>query len=65
VIYENDMYVERVLSEATAAKIPGLRVWRTDAYLHSGLLDDGYNILDRLIKHCEEDREEEPMAFGE
>ena len=48
-IYANDMYVDRELSEATAAGIPGLRVWLTDEYEHNGLRADGERVLGRLI----------------
>ncbi len=48
-IYYEDMYVERVHSEATARAIPGLRVWVTNQYQHNGLRADGATILDRLI----------------
>jgi pimeloyl-ACP methyl ester carboxylesterase len=48
-IYADDMYVDRVLSEETAARIRGLRVWLTNEYQHDGLRIDGERILDRLI----------------
>jgi pimeloyl-ACP methyl ester carboxylesterase len=48
-IYPDDMYVDRVLSEETAARIRGLRVWLTNEYQHDGLRVDGERILDRLI----------------
>jgi pimeloyl-ACP methyl ester carboxylesterase len=48
-IYADDMYVDRELSEATAAQIRGLRVWLTSEYEHDGLRTDGERILDRLI----------------
>jgi hypothetical protein len=48
-IYADDMYVDRVLSEDTAARIRGLRVWLTNEYQHDGLRIDGERILDRLI----------------
>jgi len=37
VIYAEDMYVPRALSEATAAAIAGMKVWLTNEYEHSGL----------------------------
>jgi hypothetical protein len=43
------MYVERVLSEETAALIKGLRPWITNEYEHDGLRVDGERILGRLI----------------
>jgi pimeloyl-ACP methyl ester carboxylesterase len=48
-IYADDMYVDRELSEATATRIRGLRVWLTSEYEHDGLRTDGERILDRLI----------------
>jgi hypothetical protein len=49
VIYADDMYVERVFSEETAALIKGLRPWITNEYEHDGLRVDGERILGRLI----------------
>ena len=43
------MYVDRALSEETAALIRGLRVWLTSEYEHDGLGVDGERVLDRLI----------------
>jgi pimeloyl-ACP methyl ester carboxylesterase len=37
VIYAEDMYVPRVLSEQTAASIQGTQVWLTNEYEHNGL----------------------------
>ena len=48
-IYVNDMYVERVFSEETAARIRGARTWITNEYEHNGLRADGERILGRLI----------------
>jgi pimeloyl-ACP methyl ester carboxylesterase len=48
-IYANDMYVDRALSEETAAGIRNLRPWLTNEYEHDGLRVDGERILDRLI----------------
>lgn len=48
-IYAEDMYVERVLSEETAALTRGLRPWVTNEYEHNGLRADGSRILGRLI----------------
>jgi hypothetical protein len=42
------MYVERVFSEETAARIKGLRMWLTNEYDHDGLRQDD-RVLDRLI----------------
>jgi hypothetical protein len=36
-VYVDDMYVDCVLSEATAGLIRGLRAWVTDEYQHNGL----------------------------
>jgi pimeloyl-ACP methyl ester carboxylesterase len=48
-IYAEDMYVERMYSEETAAAIRGLRPWITDEYEHDGLRADGTRVLGRLI----------------
>jgi pimeloyl-ACP methyl ester carboxylesterase len=48
-IYAGDMYVERVLSEETAAQIRGLRPWLTSEYEHDGLRVGGGAVLGRLI----------------
>jgi pimeloyl-ACP methyl ester carboxylesterase len=50
VIYTEDPYVDRQLSEETAALLPSLRPWITNEYLHNGLRTDGGHILDRLIR---------------
>lgn len=48
-IYHEDMYVERVHSEQTAAAIRGLRPWVTSEYDHNGLRVDGERVLGRLL----------------
>jgi pimeloyl-ACP methyl ester carboxylesterase len=48
-IYAEDMYVERVFSEETAAHIRGARAWLTNEYDHNGLRADGARILGRLL----------------
>jgi pimeloyl-ACP methyl ester carboxylesterase len=48
-IYAEDMYVERELSEQTAAAIRGLRPWVTNEYHHDGLRADGERVLGRLL----------------
>lgn len=48
-IYADDMYVERLFSERTAASIRGLRPWLTNAYEHNGLRADPA-VLERLMK---------------
>jgi pimeloyl-ACP methyl ester carboxylesterase len=48
-IYAEDPYVERVLSEETAAHVRGLRPWVTSEYDHNGLRADGERILSRLL----------------
>jgi pimeloyl-ACP methyl ester carboxylesterase len=48
-IYARDMYVERELSEQTAARVGRLRPWLTDEYEHNGLRADGARVLGRLI----------------
>jgi hypothetical protein len=47
-IYVDDMYVERSLSEETAALVSGLRPWITNEYEHNGLRTDGARIFGRL-----------------
>jgi pimeloyl-ACP methyl ester carboxylesterase len=49
VIYADDPYVNRALSERTADLLPGMRRWLTDEYLHNGLRTAGDRILDRLF----------------
>ncbi len=48
-VYYNDMYVDRLLSEETAAEIKGLQLWVTSEYEHNGLRAAGEKILGRLI----------------
>jgi len=49
VSYE-DIYVERQYSEKTAALLgDNCKIWVTNEYQHSGLRDDGYNVLDKLL----------------
>ena len=50
VIYYNDMYVERMLSEETARNIRGIKLWITDEYEHDGLRVDGEKVLGRLLE---------------
>lgn len=49
VIYFNDMYVERTLSEETARNIRGIKLWITNEYEHDGLRVDGEKVLARLL----------------
>lgn len=48
-IYADDLYVDRVFAEETAAAIRGLRPWITNEYQHNGLRADGERVLGRLI----------------
>src|SRR3954447_25043547 len=48
-IYAEDPYVERALSEETAALVRGSRRWVTNEYDHNGLRADGERILGRLL----------------
>jgi len=48
-IYYNDMYVERVYSEESAADIRGSKLWITNQYEHNALRADGEALLDRLL----------------
>jgi len=47
IVYDEDMYVERSYSLELAALLRNIKVWVTNEYVHSGLRDDGYRILDR------------------
>jgi len=48
-VYADDMYVDRRMSEQTAAAVPGLRLWITGEYEHDGLHRDGERVLGRLL----------------
>jgi pimeloyl-ACP methyl ester carboxylesterase len=48
-IWVHDMYVPRVFSEETAARIKGMRTWITNEFEHDGLRKDGSRVLGRLI----------------
>jgi len=48
-IYANDMYVDRELSEETADRVRNLQPWLTNEWEHDGIRVDGGRILDRLI----------------
>jgi len=50
VIYCDDMYVPRVLSERTAGRIRGLVPWITNEFLHDGLRTEGQLIFPRLLE---------------
>ncbi|MAA79204.1 MAG: alpha/beta hydrolase [Deltaproteobacteria bacterium] len=47
-IYDDDMYVERIFSMETAEKIGNMRVWITNEYDHNGLGVDGSVIFEHL-----------------
>eukprot|EP01024_Parvocaulis_polyphysoides_P070188 TRINITY_DN8643_c0_g2_i2.p1 TRINITY_DN8643_c0_g2~~TRINITY_DN8643_c0_g2_i2.p1 ORF type:complete len:515 (-),score=37.97 TRINITY_DN8643_c0_g2_i2:369-1718(-) len=49
VIYHDDMFVECKFSLETIQHIQGAKQWVTNEFMHSGLRDDGFRILDRLI----------------
>eukprot|EP01025_Chloroclados_australasicus_P026594 TRINITY_DN2641_c0_g1_i4.p4 TRINITY_DN2641_c0_g1~~TRINITY_DN2641_c0_g1_i4.p4 ORF type:complete len:191 (-),score=20.87 TRINITY_DN2641_c0_g1_i4:310-882(-) len=49
VVYLEDMFVECQFSLETLKSIRGSKQWVTNEFMHSGLRDDGYKILDRLI----------------
>jgi pimeloyl-ACP methyl ester carboxylesterase len=48
IVYAEDMYVERALSEETAARTKGLRMWLTNEYEHDGLGKDT-RVFERLL----------------
>eukprot|EP00918_Siedleckia_nematoides_P019783 GHVU01042121.1.p1 GENE.GHVU01042121.1~~GHVU01042121.1.p1 ORF type:complete len:280 (-),score=70.15 GHVU01042121.1:97-843(-) len=49
VVYYDDIHVERSFSEHTAHMIPSCKLWITNEYQHSGLRDDGYAIMSKLL----------------
>ena len=47
----DDIYVEREFSEETAAILgPECKLWITNEFQHSGLRDNGFKVLDTLMK---------------
>ena len=48
-VYDDDMYVDRDASLATAAAVPGVRTWVTGAWDHDGLRVSGGAVLRRLF----------------
>jgi pimeloyl-ACP methyl ester carboxylesterase len=48
-VYAEDLYVERALSEETAARIGGIRTWLTSEFNHDGLRMESERVLGRLI----------------
>jgi pimeloyl-ACP methyl ester carboxylesterase len=48
-VYYDDMYVERTLSEETAATIKGSRMWVTSEYEHNALRAHGEVVLGHLM----------------
>eukprot|EP00180_Rhodochaete_pulchella_P003667 Plantae.Rhodophyta-Rhodochaete_pulchella.ctg6470.p1 GENE.Plantae.Rhodophyta-Rhodochaete_pulchella.ctg6470~~Plantae.Rhodophyta-Rhodochaete_pulchella.ctg6470.p1 ORF type:complete len:433 (+),score=35.86 Plantae.Rhodophyta-Rhodochaete_pulchella.ctg6470:14-1312(+) len=48
VAYYNDMYVDFKLSEETASRVNGLKLWVTSEYTHAGLRQDPWRVIDRL-----------------
>jgi hypothetical protein len=48
-VYFDDMYVERALSEETAATIKGSRTWVTSEYEHNALRAHGEVVLGHLM----------------
>merc|ERR1712039_205115 len=48
-VYYEDMYVETSFSENCGRLLPHCRMWITNEYQHSGLQDDGYNIMAKLL----------------
>jgi len=43
------MYVDRDMSQRTAASVGAMRLWVTNEYEHDGLARDGTRILSRLF----------------
>jgi pimeloyl-ACP methyl ester carboxylesterase len=48
-VYTNDIYVDRGLSQETAAAVRGLQVWESADFHHDGIADDGEGIFARLL----------------
>ncbi|KAL4586108.1 hypothetical protein LXL04_010739 [Taraxacum kok-saghyz] len=48
-VYHEDMFVNFNLSMKTAKEIPGIRLWVTNEYIHSGLRDGAGHVLDLLM----------------
>ncbi len=48
-IYTHDAYVDATYSRETAALVPGLRTWETDALEHNALRVAGPTVLDELF----------------
>jgi len=49
VVYADDMYVDRELSEQTARAVRGCKVWLTNELEHDGIRMDGIRVLGRLL----------------
>jgi hypothetical protein len=47
-VYYNDMYVDRRLSENSAALIRGIKLWVTNEHEHSALRIHGQDVFNRL-----------------
>ena len=47
--HDEDMYVDRQLSMATAASVRNIRVWTTNAHQHCGLRRSGDAVFGRLL----------------
>jgi len=54
IVYYDDMYVPRELSEEAARRIQGLQLWITNEYLHSGIHSGGELILNKLLNKLHE-----------
>jgi len=54
IVYYDDMYVPRELSEEAAINIRGLQLWITNEYLHSGIHSGGELILGKLLSKLHE-----------
>lgn len=48
-VYDEDMYVDSVLSRKTAEGLPGLDLWITNEYEHNALRADGKRLLGELL----------------
>lgn len=48
-VYYEDMYVNFKIAMETASQIPGIRLWITNEYMHSGLRDGGGHVFSHLM----------------
>ncbi|KXZ44286.1 hypothetical protein GPECTOR_70g517 [Gonium pectorale] len=49
IAYLDDVFVDFNMSQETANRIQGLKLWATNEFRHSGIRDEGHRIFDRLL----------------